>query len=136
MIQRPLATLGRLGAAAALGLWLAAPAHAQNPTEKSFQQARAALDAALKAAGGAEALRAVKDVTRTGKGSAYSLGQSLKPEGPLLKRELEITAVSDLAGRRSAVDTFLARTELSEGVHRFEGGSPRSSATSASSRAS
>jgi glyoxylase-like metal-dependent hydrolase (beta-lactamase superfamily II) len=105
MIQR---TLAMLGAGLALSLGLSAPAQAQNPTEKSFQQARAALDAALKAAGGTDALRAVKDLARTGKGTAFSQGQSLKPEAPLLQRSLTTTAVADLAGRRSSVETELA----------------------------
>ena len=45
---------------------------------KSYTHAREVLDRALAASGGA-ALLAVKDVARTGSGTAWNQGQSLRP---------------------------------------------------------
>jgi glyoxylase-like metal-dependent hydrolase (beta-lactamase superfamily II) len=87
-------------------LGTALPAQAQgqtqSPIQKSFEQARGVLDTALKAAGGADALRAVKDVTRVGKGTAFNQGQSLKPDDPLTSRTVEVRQASDFAGGRLA----------------------------------
>ena len=91
--------------AAVVGLGLVPTlAQAQSPVQKSFEQARGVLDTALKAAGGIDALRAVKDVTRTGKGTAFNQGQSLKPDDPLTSRAVEVKSVVDFAGGRFATD--------------------------------
>jgi glyoxylase-like metal-dependent hydrolase (beta-lactamase superfamily II) len=85
---------------------LAAPAPgAQTVTQRSALQAREVLDAAIAAAGGLEALRAVKDVSRTGKGTAFNQGQSLRPDAPLTTRAIEVSSVTDFARRWNAVET-------------------------------
>jgi glyoxylase-like metal-dependent hydrolase (beta-lactamase superfamily II) len=83
---------------------VASPA-AQTVTQRSQQQARQVLDAALAAAGGADALRAVKDVARTGRGTIFNQGQSLKPDGPYTQRAVEVASLSDFGRRWSAVET-------------------------------
>lgn len=84
---------------------LAAPGSAEAlGAEKSYREARAVLDAAIKSAGGLEALRAIKDVRRTGKSTVYALGQSLMPDA-LVARQVEVSSVVDLAGFRSRTET-------------------------------
>jgi hypothetical protein len=68
---------------------------------KSYTQAREVLDRALTASGGAAALQAVKDVTRTGSGTAYNQGQSLRPGDPYSTRAVEVMSVADFAQGRS-----------------------------------
>ena len=66
---------------AALCAVAARTGHAQpaDASQRSFASARQALDAAITAHGGLDALRAVKDVQRTANGTAWNQGQSLKP---------------------------------------------------------
>lgn len=92
-----------LGAAVAAS----APARSEAPsaTEASYARARQALEAALRAAGGHAALGSVKDVRRSGSGSAYNLGQSLRPDAPLTSRPLEVVSILDFAGKRSRSET-------------------------------
>jgi len=68
---------------------------------KSYTHAREVLDRALTASGGAAALQAVKDVTRTGSGTAYNQGQSLRPGDPYSTRAVEVMSVADFAQGRS-----------------------------------
>ncbi len=68
----------------------------------SYQAARQVLDAGIKAAGGLEALREIKDVSREATGTAYAQGQSLQPDEPLLARAIELQLFQDFAGGRSA----------------------------------
>ena len=60
------------------------------------------LDAGIKAAGGLEALREIKDLSREATGTAYAQGQSLQPDAPLLARAIEMKTFQDFAGGRSA----------------------------------
>ena len=67
---------------------------------KSYTHAREVLDRALAASGGA-ALQAVKDVARSGAGTAYNQGQSLRPSDPYSTRAVEVTQVADFDKGRS-----------------------------------
>jgi len=84
-----------------LCLGLAGPLFAGS-TARSYQEARQVLDAGIKAAGGLEALREIKDVSREGSGTNYTQGQSLLPDGPLLARAVETRTFQDFAGGRNA----------------------------------
>ena len=85
----------------AAGAALAAPLSAASPV-RSYQEARRVLDAGIKAAGGLDALRELKDLSREATGTAYAQGQSLAPDAPLLARALEIKTFQDFAGARAA----------------------------------
>ncbi len=78
----------------------------QSTSESCYRKAREVLDAALQAAGGVEALQALKDVARKGSGTAFNQGQSLKVDPPYTTRPVEVTSVSDLARRRSVTETL------------------------------
>jgi glyoxylase-like metal-dependent hydrolase (beta-lactamase superfamily II) len=82
---------------------LAQPATSASAALKSYTRAREVLDRALAASGGA-ALQAVKDVTRTGNGTAYNQGQSLRPSDPFSTRTVEITSVVDFEKGRSVTE--------------------------------
>src|SRR5688500_14124891 len=96
---------------ASVALVLAGPAIAftqpspRTLTESSYARAREVLDKALAAAGGREALQAIRDVTRKGTGTAHNQGQSLVPDPPYTTRALEVTSVVDFANRRGATET-------------------------------
>jgi len=77
------------------------PAAPPSAALKSYTHARDVLDRALAASGGAAALQAVKDVTRTGSGTAYNQGQSLRPGDPYSTRAVEVMSVADFAQGRS-----------------------------------
>ncbi len=81
------------------------PVAGQSVSESSYRRGREVLEAALQAAGGAEALLAVKDVARKGSGTAFNQGQGLKVDRPYTTRPVEVTSTSDFALRRSVVDT-------------------------------
>jgi glyoxylase-like metal-dependent hydrolase (beta-lactamase superfamily II) len=68
----------------------------------SYKEARAVLDAGIKAMGGLEALQAIKDVRRVGAGTGYNQGQSLLPESSLTTRAVEVASVQDFARGRSS----------------------------------
>jgi len=70
--------------------------------QASYQAARQVLDAGIKAAGGLDALRDIKDLSREATGTAYAQGQSLQPDQPLLARSIELSTFLDFAGGRSA----------------------------------
>lgn len=91
--------IARLPLLAASSLMAAGLLHAD--VGKSYRDARAVLDLAVRAAGGLEALRAIKDVRRAGTATAYALGQSLSPAEPLVTRQVEQTSVIDFAGGRA-----------------------------------
>jgi glyoxylase-like metal-dependent hydrolase (beta-lactamase superfamily II) len=84
--------------------WLAAPLFAGSAAS-SYQEARRVLDAGLRAIGGIEALREIKDIAREGGGTSYAQGQSLVPDGPLLARTIESRTFQDFAGNRGATLT-------------------------------
>src|SRR6476646_9641142 len=63
-----------------------ATAQPANPSQRAFASARQALDGAIAAHGGLEALRSIKDIQRTGNGTAYNQGQSLRPGTPYSTR--------------------------------------------------
>lgn len=100
-MSKPLAMAAALvftAATAARSQPAAAPSSA---ALKSYTHAREVLDRALTASGGAAALQAVKDVTRTGSGTAYNQGQSLRPGDPYSTRAVEVMSVADFAQGRS-----------------------------------
>lgn len=78
---------------------------AKSASERSYAKAREVLDAAVAAAGGREALQSVRDVTRTGTGTAYNQGQSLVPEPPYTTRAIQLTSVVDFSNRRALTET-------------------------------
>ena len=85
---------------AATAAFSQAPA-APSAALKSYAHAREVLDRALAASGGVAALEAVKVVTRTGSGTAYNQGQSLRPSDPFSTRAVEVTSVADFEKGRS-----------------------------------
>ena len=84
---------------------LSATAGTPTTTETSFRQAREVLNGALEAAGGVDALRAVKDVSRVARGTVFNQGQSLDPEKPYTQRGVDVTSVADFGRRWSATET-------------------------------
>ena len=82
-------------------LAVALPLHAGSPV-RSYQEARQVLDAGIKAMGGPEALREMKDLSREASGTAWAQGQSLQPDQPLLARAIEIKTFQDFSGGRTA----------------------------------
>ncbi|HEY6548459.1 MAG TPA: MBL fold metallo-hydrolase [Vicinamibacteria bacterium] len=87
-----------------LGLGLSAHVFAGSPAG-SYQEARRVLDAGIKAAGGIEALREIKNVAREGGGATSAQGQSLLPDGPLFVRAIETRTFQDFAAGRNATFT-------------------------------
>jgi glyoxylase-like metal-dependent hydrolase (beta-lactamase superfamily II) len=73
-------------------------------TATSYKEARSVLDAGIKAMGGLDALRAVKDLRRVGAGTGYNQGQSLLPDGALTTRAVEVTSLQDFARGRSSTE--------------------------------
>jgi glyoxylase-like metal-dependent hydrolase (beta-lactamase superfamily II) len=94
--------LSKAGLAAVILCVPVAAASAQTPVEQSYRQARAVLDAALAAAGGEEALRKVKDVSRVGRGTAFNQGQSLEPDAPFTQRDVDVASIVDFPRKWSA----------------------------------
>lgn len=89
MIKRPFT-----GIVAALYLLLAvcigsAAAQQKSASEKSYMQARKALDAGLEAMGGRAALQKIEDATLKYKGTNYARNQSLTPEAPYSVESVE-----------------------------------------------
>jgi glyoxylase-like metal-dependent hydrolase (beta-lactamase superfamily II) len=66
-----------------------------NASQRSYQQARRVLDDALQAAGGVDALRAVKDFTLKEKGKVYALYQSPSADPPFMSGPSEETTIVD-----------------------------------------
>lgn len=85
-----------------------APAQEKTPpsalTESSYRRARSALDAALRAHGGLERLRAVEDFTLREVGKSYFVEQSAKPDPPYESGAQEETLVVDLKRGRLAYE--------------------------------
>jgi glyoxylase-like metal-dependent hydrolase (beta-lactamase superfamily II) len=109
-------TLASIALALSLGVSTASSglaADGRSPSLASYEQARKILDQALQAAGGVDALRAIKNVRRSGSGTVHNLGQSLRPDGPLTTRPVQVTSVLDFSGRRSRTETA---TQPSGGV--------------------
>jgi glyoxylase-like metal-dependent hydrolase (beta-lactamase superfamily II) len=103
--------IARLPLLAASSLMAAGLLHA-GIVDTSYRDARAVLDAGIRAAGGVEALRAIKDVRRVGTATAYALGQSLAPAEPLVTRQIEQTSVVDFAGGRARTETTTSGTGI------------------------
>jgi glyoxylase-like metal-dependent hydrolase (beta-lactamase superfamily II) len=103
-MQMPRASLVFLAAALLPAAAHTATAQPANVSQRVFAPARQALDGAIAAHGGLEALRAVKDVQRTGAGTAYNQGQSLRPATPYTTRTVTVNSVSDLARGRSVTE--------------------------------
>lgn len=99
------ASMGFLVAALLAAAAHTATAQPANVSQKAFASARQALDAAIAAHGGLDALRAIKDVQRTGSGTAYNQGQSLRPDTPYTTRTVEVKNLNDLAKGRSVTET-------------------------------
>jgi glyoxylase-like metal-dependent hydrolase (beta-lactamase superfamily II) len=64
-------------------------AQQRSASEKSYMQARKALDAGLDAMGGREALQKVEDVSLKFKGTIYARNQSLTPDAPYSREPVE-----------------------------------------------
>lgn len=99
MIKRQLTGIG-----AALVLLLgifsgSAAAQQKSISEKSYMQARKALDAALDALGGRDALQKVEDVSIKFKGTNYARNQSLTPDTPYNPQAIEGWTTFDLKRR-------------------------------------
>lgn len=86
---------------------------AKSVSERSYLEARQWLDRAIQATGGLEALQGLKDVARRASGTAYNQGQSLKPDAPYTTRPVEITSVTDFAGKRNLSELVTASGGLS-----------------------
>jgi hypothetical protein len=88
-----------------------------NASQRAFASARQALDQAIAAHGGLEALRAIKDVQRTGNGTAYNQGQSLRPDTPYSTRTVTVKSVSGAGhgdGNQARRWRFLRRRQLAQ----------------------
>lgn len=72
-----------------LGTFVSATAQQKSASEKSYMQARKALDAGLDALGGREALEKINDVLVKFKGATYARNQSLTPETPYNEQTVE-----------------------------------------------
>jgi glyoxylase-like metal-dependent hydrolase (beta-lactamase superfamily II) len=96
----PAFALCALAAASAPG-----PARAETAAERSCREARAALEVAIRAAGGADALRAIRIVSRVGRAAVFNQGQSLDPEAAYTQRALDVVATADLERQWSAVES-------------------------------
>jgi glyoxylase-like metal-dependent hydrolase (beta-lactamase superfamily II) len=101
-------TVAALSVLAVLALMSAPIAKAGQQTrsasERSYREARKVLDAAIEAMGGLQALRSVKDISRSGTGTGYNQGQSLKADAPYTTRPVKLTTVTDLAGKRGRLE--------------------------------
>jgi glyoxylase-like metal-dependent hydrolase (beta-lactamase superfamily II) len=108
-MSKPLAVSAAVVAAVAATVSFAqtppAPAASASAALKSYARAREVLDRALKASGGPLALLAVKDVTRTGSGTAFNQGQSLRPSDPYSTRTVELMNALDFAQGRAVAET-------------------------------
>jgi glyoxylase-like metal-dependent hydrolase (beta-lactamase superfamily II) len=74
-------------------------------TQRAFGSARQVLDGALTAHGGVDAMRAIRDIHRTGNGTVHNQGQSLRPGTAYTTRTVTVKTVSDLARGRSVTET-------------------------------
>jgi glyoxylase-like metal-dependent hydrolase (beta-lactamase superfamily II) len=83
----------------------AAQPAAATTSQKAFAPARKELDAAITAHGGLDAMRAIKDLQRTGSGTAFNQGQSLRPGVPYSTRAVSVKTVLDFARNRSFTET-------------------------------
>ena len=100
----------RLGQTLTVGVVVSAlaggGAHA-GTSDASYQKAKQTLDAGIQAIGGLETLRAVKEVWRSGTGTNWAQGQSMKPDA-LITRAVEVKSFSDFANRKSATETVVS----------------------------
>jgi len=85
---------------------VAAPdfAGAKTMSMRSYERARAELDAALLAVGGADALRSIKNLRRLSRANLFEPGQGLEPESPHLKVLWEGDSIADFERQWSATD--------------------------------
>ena len=99
MIKRLLSGIGvalMLLSAVCIG---SASAQQKSASEKSYMQARKALDAALVAYGGREVLQKIDDISVKFKGTNYARNQSLTPEAPYDQQTVEGWMTFDLKRR-------------------------------------
>lgn len=80
------------------------PARAKSASMRSYDQARAELDAALSAAGGADALRSIKNVRRVARATLFNQGQGLDPEAPNTTMIWEEESIADFEKEWSTTD--------------------------------
>jgi glyoxylase-like metal-dependent hydrolase (beta-lactamase superfamily II) len=100
MLRRTLAVIF----VAASTVALAAVDQATTLSERSYKQARAVLDRAVEAAGGAEALRAIKSVRLELEGETFTRLQMPTPEAPFEGGTLKETLLLDLENNRMRLD--------------------------------
>jgi glyoxylase-like metal-dependent hydrolase (beta-lactamase superfamily II) len=74
-------------------------------SQRAFGPARQALDGAIAAHGGLEAMRAIRDIHRTGTATAHNQGQSLRPGTQYTTRPVTVKTVTDLARGRNVTET-------------------------------
>jgi glyoxylase-like metal-dependent hydrolase (beta-lactamase superfamily II) len=86
-----------LGVALALGMlsYHASAQQSKSVSEKSFTEARRVLDAGIEALGGREALQKVEDFSVKWKGTNYARNQSLSPDIPYFKADVEGSGLYD-----------------------------------------
>jgi glyoxylase-like metal-dependent hydrolase (beta-lactamase superfamily II) len=96
MKKRAYVTVG-LGVALLLGMLShhAGAQQAKSSSEKSFIEARRVLDAGIEALGGREALQKVEDFSVKWKGINYARNQSLSPDTPYFKADVEGSGLYD-----------------------------------------
>jgi len=80
------------------------PAHAKTTSTRSYEQARAELDAALSAVGGVSALRSIKNVRRVARATLFNQGQGLDPDAPYTSMIWEEESIADFERHWSAAD--------------------------------
>ena len=86
-----------LGVALLLGMlsYSVLAQQAKSSSEKSFVEARRVLDAGVEALGGREALQKVEDFSIKWKGTNYARNQSLSPDAPYFKADVEGSGLYD-----------------------------------------
>ena len=77
---------------------------AKSVSQKSFAEARRVLDAGIAALGGREALQKVEDVSIKWKGTNYARNQSLSPDAPYFRGEVEGSVLFDSKRNRVVVE--------------------------------
>jgi glyoxylase-like metal-dependent hydrolase (beta-lactamase superfamily II) len=88
MMKRQLIGIG-VAVLLLLGITGGAAAQQKSASEKSYMQARKALDAGLEALGGREALEKIEDASVKFRGTIYARNQSLTPETPYSEQSVE-----------------------------------------------
>lgn len=82
-----------------------ATAQPATTSQRAFGPARQALDGAIAAHGGLDAMRAIRDIHRSGTATAHNQGQSLRPGVAYTTRPVTVKSVIDLARGRNMTET-------------------------------